>query len=37
MKTYLHGQINGLREKAEAAISCRGPGPTRKIKEIQYQ
>ena len=28
---------NGLiREKAEAAISCKGPGPTRKKKEI-YQ
>ena len=25
---------NGLREKAETAISCRGPGPTRKKKEI---
>ena len=27
---------NGLREKTETAISCRGPGPTRKKKEI-YQ
>ena len=27
---------NGLREKAESAISCRGPGPTRNKKEI-YQ
>ena len=27
---------NGLHEKAETAISCRGPGPTRKVKEI-YQ
>ena len=27
---------NGLREKAETAISCRRPGPTRKKKEI-YQ
>ena len=27
---------NGLREKAETAISCRGPGPTRKKKDI-YQ
>ena len=27
---------NGLREKAETAISCRGPGPTRMKKEI-YQ
>ena len=25
---------NGLREKAETAISCRGPGPARKKKEI---
>ena len=27
---------NGLRENAETAISCRGPGPTRKKKGI-YQ
>ena len=27
---------NGLREKTETAISCKGPGPTRKKKEI-YQ
>ena len=26
---------NGLREKAETAISCRGPGPTRKKKEMK--
>ena len=25
---------SGLREKAETAISCRGPGPTRKKKYI---
>ena len=25
---------NGLHEKAETAITCRGPGPTRKKKEI---
>ena len=33
MKTYLHGP-SGLREKAETAISCWGPGSTRKKKEI---
>ena len=33
MKTCLHGQ-NGLREKNETVILCRGPGPTRKKKEI---
>ena len=27
---------NGLRENAETAISCRGPGPTRK-KEVYQQ
>ena len=27
---------NGLRENAETAISCRGPGPARKKKEV-YQ
>ena len=25
---------NGLRENAETAISCRGPGPARKKKEV---
>ena len=34
MKTYLHGPK--LRDRTETAISCRGPGPTRKKKEI-YQ
>ena len=37
MKTYLLSlaRPNGLRcEEAETAISCRGPGPTRKKKEI---
>ena len=28
MKTHL--QLNGIRENAETAISCRGPGPARK-------
>ena len=27
---------NGLREKTETAISCRGPGPSRNKKEV-YQ
>ena len=27
---------NGLRENADSAISCRGPGPARKKKEV-YQ
>ena len=30
MKTYLHGPIDYIRENAETAISCRGPGPARK-------
>ena len=34
MKTYMHGPMDC--EKAETAISCRGPGPTRKKKEV-YQ
>ena len=29
-------QPNGLRENAETAFSCRGPGPARKKKEV-YQ
>ena len=29
-------RANGLRENAETAISCRGPGPARKKKEV-YQ
>ena len=33
MSLYLHGPI-GLREKIEAAISGKGPGPARKMKEI---
>ena len=32
MKTYLHGPMD-YAKKAETAIACRGPGPTRK-KEI---
>ena len=35
MKTYLHDPMD-YAKKAETAISCRGPGPTRKKKEI-YQ
>ena len=34
MKKYLHGPTDYLCEKAETAISCRGPRPTRKKKEI---
>ena len=34
--TNVFARHNGLREKVETAISCRGPGPTRKKKEI-YQ
>ena len=30
MKAYSHGRINGLRENAKTAISCREPGPARK-------
>ena len=30
-------RLNGLREKAETAISCKGPGPTRKRKETYQQ
>ena len=33
---HVFARPNGLREKADTAISCRGPGPTRKNKEI-YQ
>ena len=35
MKRYLHGPMDYVK-KAEAAISCRGPGPIRKKKE-RYQ
>ena len=34
MKTYLFTRSNGLREINETAISCGGPGPTGKEKEI---
>ena len=27
---------NGLRENAETAVSCRGPGPARKKKEVYH-
>ena len=30
----LFARPNGIRGKAETAISCTGPGPTRKKKEI---
>ena len=33
MKTYLHGPKDSG-ENAETAISCRGPGPARKKKEV---
>ena len=36
MKTYLFAQPNGLRENAETAISCRGPGPARKKTEVYH-
>ena len=35
MKTYLHGPT-GFGKNAETTISCRGPGPARKKKEV-YQ
>ena len=34
MKTYLHGPIDFARENDETAISCRGPEPDRKKKEV---
>ena len=34
MKTYLRDPRDGPRDKAETAILCRGPGPTRKKKDI---
>ena len=34
MRTYLHGLMDC--GKTETAISCRGPGPARKTKEV-YQ
>ena len=37
MKTYLHGPMDySYAKKLKTAISCRGPGPTRKKNEI-YQ
>ena len=35
MKRYLHGPM-GFAKTLELAISCRGPGPARKKKEV-YQ
>ena len=35
MKTYFVARPNGLREHAETAITCLGPGPARKKEAYQ--